>query len=169
MFQSPESPFVPSESLAQHVANLFEACSSLDRGDVLLHTTTSEVLGVAPYEGHWKSCIEKLKRRMEDERGITIWHQNGVGYRLLTRNEQLTVVPRHRMRKARRQYAKAQRSIDALADPELSAHQRLVKQRQEESLRNGLAVIEADLRRQAAILRPVEGRPRPAVQMMAEV
>lgn len=150
-----------SETITRYVEALFEACRPLERNEVLTHDVIRGVLGDEVDEDTRKYCIIKLKRRMEDERGITIWSEYGIGYRLLTKDEQLTLVPRVRLRRARRQYRKAQRSVAALPDRQLTVHQRRVKHGQEEALRQSMERMAEDARRQVAFMRPLEGRPRP--------
>ena len=158
-----------NETITRYVDALFEACRPLERNEVLTHEVIREILEVEPREGHWDYCIIKLKRRMEAERGITIWSEYGIGYRLLTKDEQLTFVPRMRFRRARRQYRKAQRSVAALPDRQLTVHQRRVKHAQEEAIRLSMERLADDARRQAILMRPVEARPRPRDEAMRPV
>lgn len=155
--------FSPNEAISRYVDALVRACRGLDRNDILPHATVREILGVEPHCDHWQTCMRKLKRRLEDERGISLWPERGIGYKLLTKDEQVTMLPLARARRARRQLHLARRSVESLPDRGLSIHQMRLKQGQLESLRLGQRQMAAHVRRMDALFRPIEARPEPIV------
>lgn len=155
--------FERNEILTDLIAQLYEACAPLNRGDTIGHDAIARILRVAPHEGHWQQCIARLKRRMEDERGITLWSEREVGYRLMLVVEQLTLAPRRRLKRACRQMARGIRHAEAVPDTGLNAHQRRVKAAQIELMKSARREAVAQYRRQSALLRPTQVNPRRVV------
>lgn len=111
-----------SEALAEMVERLIEAVKPLERGDLLGHDTIGEILGVAPHTLHWQACVNKLKRHMEAERGISLWIEHTVGYKLCTIPEQLELGHIYLVR-ARRRIRRGIKAIAALPQKGLNLHQ----------------------------------------------
>lgn len=147
-------------TLTEYVAQLLDACRPLQRGDYLRHEAIIRILKVQPNEGHWELCIRKLKRQLELTRGITIWSERGVGYRLLTVDEQLTFAPRSRLRASNRQLSKGRGHVACLPSRGLREHQRRLKVAMMESIQKARTVVSSQVRRQAAICRPYQNMPR---------
>lgn len=120
-------PFEMTEKVQSALDALMELASPMDRGDTIPYEAIQRVLGVRPHEGYWQHCIYQWNRRMESERGITIWNVREVGYELLTRNRQLQV-PNIRIRRARRQIRRGLRSVASLPVEGLSLHQMRLRQ-----------------------------------------
>jgi len=153
--------FESKKALTDYVNALFSICSTLDRGEYLEHSRISDVLGVKPHQGHWQWCIVRLKRRMEAEREISLWPENRLGYRLLTKDEQLTMLPKARMKRARKQIRQARDSVAAISIESLSEHQMRIRVAQLELLNNTKERLEAEARLQAALEKEYEPTPRP--------
>jgi hypothetical protein len=158
--------FEAKEYLSELVDRLYALCQPLKRGEVLPHSQIEAVLGVPPHQGHWQHCMNRLRRRMEDERGITLWPEITHGYKLLLPHEQLQV-PVIRTRRALRQVAKGERSLEALPEKGLTAHQRRVR-----ALRLGHAAdmqkeLRAKVRTMELLARPAATQPRPGAAAQA--
>lgn len=153
--------FEANEALTRYVEALFGAAAKLERGDFLTHETITKILEVPPHQGHWQHCIERLKARMELEREISLLSEKGLGYRLLTIDEQLTKLPMLRMKRAKKQLKKAKASVEALADESLSVHQRHVKAGQLEAMANSVESLRVEQHIQATLCRSVDVTPKP--------
>lgn len=156
--------FQPNEEIRGLIDALYDRCESLDRGDILTHETIREVLGCEPHTGHWQYCVDVTRRRLQDQRGIATLPETTVGYKLLTTQETLEVLPRHRTLKARRQHRRARRSLEALPEKGLSTNQRRARMLLIEMARRAEAAARAELKEQAEGIRatPVPPRrPRP--------
>lgn len=147
--------FEPNEAITRYVDALVAACRDLNRDDILPHDTIRSLLGVEPHRDHWQTCVVKLKRRLEVERGISLWPEVGIGYRLLSKDHQLTMLPLARARRAKRQLRLATRSVVALPDSDLSVTQRRLKWGQVEALRTAQQQADTLSDRMAALSRPV--------------
>jgi hypothetical protein len=139
------------------VEALFQVCLRLDRGDTLANETITETLGFGPDRPAWRYCARCLARRVEHERGITLWPDYGVGLRLCTQDEQLNMVPRKRAMKAARQHRRARNSLAALPTDGLTPHQLMVRSRRMDQQEQAEAKIRESLRTAQAIY----GRPDP--------
>lgn len=142
------------------IERLYEACEGLGRGDVLTHEVIREILGCEPHEGHWGHCVTKVRRRLLEERGIDCWPDPTVGYRLMTAEEQLVDAPRRRQLRGFRQLRRNVRSLTALPDRNLTAHQRRMKLLLVEAARQGAATIRREMREQAQVVRATPVNPR---------
>jgi hypothetical protein len=152
--------FQQNPTLTEFVAKLLDACRPLQRGDYLRHEAIIPILRVQPNEGHWPTCIVKLKRQLELTRGITIRCERGVGYRLLTIDEQLTEAPRARLRSSNRQLTKGRGHVACLPSRGLSEHQRHIKVAMLESIQKARTAVTSQVRRNAALCRPYQNMPR---------
>jgi hypothetical protein len=150
--------FERNEVLTPLVERLCAVFQSRRRGDIVEHSVIRDILQCEPHTGHWQQCMNRVRRWVEDELSITVWPEVGVGYRLLTQAEQLQV-PVIRTRRALRQVARGERSLEALPEKGLTAHQRRVR-----ALRLGhSADLKRELRSKARTMellaRPVTGHP----------
>lgn len=152
--------FERNENLTELVNELYEAIAPLRRGDTIGHDRIAAILGVAPHEGHWQDCLGKVKRRLEDDRGITLWSEHEVGYRLLTVQEQLTIASRKRLRRAKRQIRLGLGHVTAVSDVGLTPHQRRLKAAQIELMKASKLEVEAQYRRQSTLMKPTRTNPR---------
>jgi len=115
--------FEVNPEVAEAVEAVYLLASTLGRGDVLAHSAISKELGLGPHEGYWGRVVSKVRRRLQEERGIATWPVPMVGYRLLTREEQLQL-PEWRMRRGLRQVRRGRGSLLALPEKGLTLHQR---------------------------------------------
>jgi hypothetical protein len=133
--------------ITEMVERLYAACGTLDRGETLTHEEIRGATGLEPYEGSWQHVVGRTRRKLERERGIATWPEKGVGYRLLTKDEQAADLPRWRLKRAIRQANRGRKSVAALPDAGLSAHQRRVKAAQLDAM----AAAGRELRAQARV------------------
>lgn len=146
--------FQTDEDIQSAIATLYGRIADLERGDVLAHAVVREVVGCRPHEGSYDHVVKMVRQRLEKERGIATWPVTDVGYRLLTVDEQLTMLPRKRLRKSLRQVQRAKHSVQRLPDKGLSLHDRRRKAFDMEFLK----AAESDGRRE---LRAMDAGPRP--------
>jgi hypothetical protein len=154
--------FEATPEIDKQVADLYEVAKSLHRGDILAHDMIEAVLKVKPHEGRWDHVVNRVRRRLEKPpRGIATWPVNGVGYKLLTQDEQLKFLPKKRLLKMSRQERRARRSVEALDDKHLSSHQRRLKLAQLDHLKAAGRSVRSRIRAMAALGRKTETHPRP--------
>lgn len=122
--------FEKNDVIGEAVNVVYALTDRLNRGDILPHMKITEVLGLQPHEGAWQHILNRVRARLQRERGIATWFEKGVGYRLLTVRETLVDLPRWRRRKARSQFRRLIRSQAALPDAELTVHERQIRQDQ---------------------------------------
>lgn len=148
------------ESIQTAVDAVYQLTEELQRGEILMHTAIEQVLGIKPHEGRWDHIINKVRRRMEKERGIATWYSVTVGYKLLTEVETLRDLPVIRMKKAKRQIRRAKRSILALPESGLTMNQRKARHVQIALLGDQERGLRRDLKEQDALLtlRPMAPR-----------
>lgn len=158
-----------NEAYTKMIAVLYAKAERLERGDVLDHETIRGVVGVGPHEGHWQHCVNKVRRRLQKERGIASWPVHGVGYKLLTVQEQAEMLPRKRLARAGRQVRRARASLAALPDGALTFHQRRLKAAQAEMLRQAGKSINSQRRAQEALARKPSVNPRAERRAMEQI
>jgi hypothetical protein len=105
------------------VESVMAFAAGLSRGDVLHMERIEHLTGLARYTTGWVSLIKKLKRRMEDARGISFLSVRDVGYKLCTLDENIDEVNRRGRRKAFRALRRAKQSLQCVPAGELSTHQ----------------------------------------------
>lgn len=141
------------------VERLFKIMEPMQRGDILLMTVLDEVIGGERHEHPWGAVLMKLKRKMEEERGITLVNEMMVGYVLAPKDVQLAQGV-SRTRKAKRHIVRGVKSVSVLPDDDLTLHE---KQRKTGTL-DVLSGIERTMREQQRLqqflLRPREHTPR---------
>jgi hypothetical protein len=115
--------FVETDRIAASVEAVYALTLGLNRGQILTHEDIAGVLNLAPHEGSWDHVVNKVRRRLERERGISTWPDPTVGYKLCTTAEQL-LIPVLRARRAIRQVRRGRRSVEALPEKSLTVNQR---------------------------------------------
>jgi hypothetical protein len=155
--------FEAKEEIAEMVNRLFAMARPLKRGEVIGHDAIREILGVEPHSGHWQHCMGKFRRRMEQERHISVWPVHTVGYKLCTVAEQLEL-PHIRMVRARRHIKRGMRSLDALPKSGLTLHQQKVRAAQSANLRKSHRELTSQIHQKVPIQRPAEVLPKARVE-----
>jgi hypothetical protein len=116
-----------SEKVANAVEAILQAASEYNRGDVITHDTLEAVGGIERGGTHWGTIIVKVKRRLQNERGITLWSVPSVGYRLCTAREQINECVDRRSKRALRQLNKGAGHLEAVPAEELTPHDQIVR------------------------------------------
>ena len=157
--------FEQIEEIREGVNAVVEAAADLNRGDTLTHDMITRAIGLQPYEGRWVYLLKRAFDRIERNRGITMRAEIGVGYRLLTEQEQLTEEPQRRLRRANRQTRKGRLSVARLPTKGLSMHQRKIQaatiQRLKEDERQARKTLK-DIAEQARSTPTIARRPHPS-------
>lgn len=104
------------------VAAIVEAADGLDRGDVLTHAAITAATGVRPYEGCWSHAVRSALARIERDRGIACVAVVNVGYRLLTKREQIADEPQRRTLRAIRQLKRGRLAVARVPTSGLPVH-----------------------------------------------
>jgi hypothetical protein len=151
--------FQPTEEVTRKVDAVYALLAGLSRGQVLGHEAIQEVLGVPPHTGSWSWVMRKARRRLEDEKGVAVWPDYTVGYRLCTVAEQLQL-PGRRLRRAVRQVRRGRRSVEALPFRGLTPHQRRSQLFLAERSLDVERSLQRELRTQAESLRSTPTVPR---------
>lgn len=99
------------------------------RGDVIPWQTIESISGFSRESPHWTQFNKRFRRDFRKETCIVVWPINGVGLKLLTHLEQLTVPLQKRQARALKQVRRGMKELAALPDAELTDHQRSVKHR----------------------------------------
>lgn len=151
--------FETSEEVTAAVDAVYALTVHMGRGQILTHAEIGRVLGLNPHEGRWGHVMRKVRRRLEEERGISTWPETTVGYRLCTPAEQLEL-PGRRLRRAMRQAKRGRKSVEALPDKSLSLHQRRLKAFMIERSRETERSLRRDVRDLTQEVKPTVTLPR---------
>jgi hypothetical protein len=140
-----DSPvFEPTERITAMVDRLYALCEPLDRGDVLTHAAFVDVVECERHTEHYQWCLKLLKRRMRQERGIGLANERDVGYRLMTKGEQIDA-PKRQFKRAIRRVRDGMKDVACLqGDENLSLHQRIMLNHRIDQCQR----LEKDIRRQ---------------------
>lgn len=161
--------FETNARIAQMVESLYGACVSLNRGDILTRETIAEIVQVEPNTAHWQYVVNRVRRRVERDRHISMMPVNEVGFQLLSIQEQIELA-QYRERRANRQLRRGERSLKALEGVKgMTVHQRRLRSVNLDGLRSARLKISEELRISAATGRATVALPRPKIaQLQAE-
>lgn len=151
--------FDEKPEITEAVDHVYSFMATLRRGDILTHEQVAGLIGGRPHEGSWDHIVGRARKRLEAENGIATWYVYGVGYRLLTRAEQLEL-PQWRLRKGIRQIRKARKSLTALPEAGLTVNQRRVRAAMLERLAETELANRRELAGQTRLTRPNFVLPR---------
>ena len=156
--------FERKEDIQRDVDRVYALFLDHDRGDVVTHRAIQAVLNVPIHSPRWAHVLRRVRARIQREREIATWPATTIGYRLLTTREQIQELPIWRLKKAARQSRRAARSVAAIKDASLTAHQKRVRDAQLEALKRATAQArkEADLMKSLLAARQSMPRPRPS-------
>ena len=141
-----------NQELKSAVERVFDAISTAKRGDLIEHDTIAHLSGIAWHAENWGALIQKLNKRMERERGVSLVNDFANGYRLATIEEQLHAIPIKRQRKAIKQYTKALHTLRSTPKNKLTAHQSNVLAMRTASIKESRRIARKNLRQQEAQL-----------------
>lgn len=99
---------------------LLAACTSLQRGETIPYSLMEKELDVKRGSGNWSSLCQKFHREFLKIRGIRLWAETNIGYRLLTQAEQAIENPQKRSRRAERQLTRGLKETELGGFDELS-------------------------------------------------
>lgn len=105
---------------------LRDATAGIERGGIVELSVVDRVLGSGCDDHRKRYIIHKLRRHLRRDRGIETWAIPGVGIKLLTDEECLTVAARKRTRRAVRQHAMAVRAATNSRAENLTDRQRML-------------------------------------------
>jgi hypothetical protein len=151
--------FEASEATNAKIEALFAQTADMGRGDFLAHEAIEEVLGIKRHDAGWGWLMVKLRDRLEAERGITLWSERLVGYKLLTVAEHLDV-PLRRGRRAIRQLKRGLKSLEALPTNRLNDHQRRLLAFRLDGTRAAGQALRRQMHELDVLARPAEVGPR---------
>ena len=154
--------FETKEEITGAVDAIYAIAQTLERGQILTHEAIRSVLGTEPHVGSWDHIVNRVRKRIQDERGIATWPENTVGYKLLTTVEQLDV-PVLRLKRAARQARRGRKSVEALPEKSLTMHQRRVRLFMVERAKVGESAIRREIRDMTTEVKPTATLPRKPV------
>ena len=128
-------------------------------GDVVPHGELQEATGCAPGETRYYKLVHRARQQHCDATGVWSQYVAGVGFRLLTPQEQLTEEQHYRRKRARRQIRIGGNVAEATRDEHLTEHQRRLKQLVIEDGKRSQRDILADERHEKWLLKPPSDRP----------
>jgi len=95
-----------------------------ERGSVL-HWSAIETASGCEYDSQsWWTIVNKVRRRLRDERLQATWSERSIGLRLLTHSETATLIPKMRQRKMYRQAGRALKEMQTADPSQLSMTER---------------------------------------------
>lgn len=149
--------------IVQQAANtVLNHLSNKQRGDTFTSLELADWSGIAHKSENWNLLIRHVKRRLLRSRSIVIWFLIEVGHwKLLTAEEQVTLVASKRTRKASRQLRRAMVEIRAAPEQELPLHLRASKMGQLARLRAKKSQLNADARIAERLNQPTKTRVTP--------
>ncbi len=120
--------FDAKDAIGQAVERGGRLVAQHNRGDVITWDEVETAAGFPRYSEHWTQFLKRLRRDvLNSARGIKLAAVPGVGVKLMTIEEQVTDISRQR--RARRQLNRGGKELAALPDRQLTAHQRQMKHR----------------------------------------
>lgn len=87
-----------------------------NRGQVLRWSQIEKASGCVRYQGSWATIVKKIRKRLRIERMQATWPETGIGLRLLTEKETVTLIPKERQKRMFRQAGRAIKDMET-ADP----------------------------------------------------
>lgn len=109
------------------VGAIMRETAGYERGQTIPHELLESLSGIVRYTQGWNLLVKKLKRRFEADRGITLWSEPEVGYRLCTTQEQLHDCVLKRADRAMRQLRRGRNHMLSIPAEELSEHEQGVR------------------------------------------
>lgn len=139
------------------------AVADRERGELVSHDDLCRAFGSPTLytDGpqRYYALVDGLKKRLEEERGISLVSVPMVGYALATAKEQLGLA-RFRATQAARRLRKGARHAGSLPDGDCSFTELRAKQAIEERLSQAERSMRGEAQRLAFLMRPREQRPR---------
>ena len=106
-----EMKLIEDHEIQSQLGQLIEVTGHLQRGDILAWETVLQITGQPETDQRTRYVVWKWRRHLQNNRRIETWPENGIGFRLLTDHEQVTLIPRKRAKRAYRQHGKILRAM----------------------------------------------------------
>lgn len=123
---SERKQFEEDPEIKARVDALIAATADYQRGHVLLWEVAESVLNMSRDTSELQYAVKKWRKHCYDVREIYTWGIPGSGVKLLTEEEQCTMVPYARSRRARRQHKEILKSLKTVNIANLTEHQRRI-------------------------------------------
>lgn len=137
-----------------------------ERGDIITFEAIEKATGLTRYGEGWNSTIQRTRKKVLRDRAIAVWPERNVGYKLLTKDEQLVKLPLERQRRAARQLTRSIQAVEAIPVGSLSLHQQNIQAMQRQALRLRRRTIRSGIRKSLLEGRKQESVPRRPVQQL---
>lgn len=157
--------FECKEAITEAVDRAFEHVAHYERGQLISFETLESATGLIRYGEHWNSFIKRFRRKVFLERRIMMMPERGMGYKLLTRQEQLTRHVEYRRKRELWQNHMAIQGVESLSPDELTDHQRRIQAMQSDALRGERRHIKSGLRQQRLEGRVTQTNPRRSIEV----
>lgn len=95
-----------------------------ERGTVLPWSAIEAASGCDYNSTSWWTIVNKVRKRLRDERFQATWSERSIGLRLLTHSETATLIPKMRQRKMYRQAGRALKEMNTADPSQLSMTER---------------------------------------------
>jgi hypothetical protein len=147
------------DHIGEAVEKLYQLALSYDRGDVIGWDAIELATGFyrkTDREATLRGIIRKFKLRVLNEREIALWPVKGVGWKFLTRSEQVVHCARERQKRAGRQVHRGIKEVSAVDGASLSDYHRRLQNIQVQTMRSE----RARLRKSVREIKKTETNPR---------
>lgn len=116
--------FGEDPDITARVEKLKAITADYERGNVLPWEVVEAVLGLDRDDDKLRYAVHKWRKFYHNEKKIETWAVTGVGIKLLTQSEQVSMLPQKRAKKAYRQHGLILRSIKNTNLMSLPEHER---------------------------------------------
>jgi hypothetical protein len=116
--------FEEDPEISARVEALKKLTADYERGNVLLWETAESTLGLDRDSDELKYAVLKWRKHCHKNLRIETWAIPGVGIKLLTQSDQVSMLPQKRAKRAYRQHGLILRSIKNTDIHSLSEHER---------------------------------------------
>ena len=145
--------FESKEYISQKVDAGVRLLASYERGDIVPHAVIAPAIIADAGTSFYYYIIGRVRKVVRRDRGLELFPEPGVGYKVVTVQEQLVNVPEHRYRRAKKQINRAGQAIDAIPDADMTDHQRLVREANQRRVASDRRQLGQSIRVQRTLLR----------------
>ena len=131
-------------------------------GDVIQWADLEKATGWKRHDSKFRSAVAKLRRDILKDRKIAVWHERGVGLKLLTPDETIHTQGPRRSRRASRQLTRGIREIESVDTESLPLPLRMLAHSQNNIFREQRRNLKRSAKevqsvRDGSPLRPIPG------------
>lgn len=152
--------FTQSKRWKQILDAVMAEIAPLKRGDTLTYDVIELASEIGRDSLEWVGLVEKVRKKLERDRGIAWINIPGVGYRLATVTETLTIVVPKRQRKAARQIRKGQRSLERTPTDGLNATQKAARATALDAVKRSARAVHRERRIVTIAAKPTQTIPQ---------